>query len=169
MKYPESLDKPSELASGTVENLLIECETKHPDIIYDGTVPRNWVAAATYVDSFILKKNLNLSNVGTIYSCGTDTMSRNYQRLLRLEATDEIYSESLPHKTSIGALMHQRRFSIPMLTRTTRENEKSVRKRIRASKRNDPQFDIIEVERAGRTFYTAEPSEEPKESRPSGD
>lgn len=126
---------PSSRVDGRVAEFLKAVEKENSNLIFDGTVPEHWVAAAVYVDSYLSMEDRAQYDVGGEYGCHAKTISTLYPKLVGTETFDRFYGSALPIPDRLSALLRQRRASIGMMAHRLRETRIASQARVDALSR----------------------------------
>lgn len=148
-----SLERPSSLCDGDPSGLLKEIENRSPHVVYNGSSPRSWVAAAEYVDGYIKQRVEGVVPVEQEHGIHRQTVYELYPRLIRTDAFDRYYGSVLNPAGSLGRFLARRRATREILGVCLTESEKSIRRRLSAVKRHDEKHELLTEERAGKLFY----------------
>ena len=131
-----SLQKPSELAQNRVKEVLHGMERHNPDIVFSGVSFDNWVAAATYVDSWVCMENISQSEIASKFDCSRSTISRLYPKIVETDIFDYVYSTIIPLHHSIELILSDMRINVNMLSYRINETTKQCNQRIQAAHAN---------------------------------
>lgn len=150
----DKIRKPSQLARGEVKELLKRFEKNHSDKVFDGTNPKSWVAATTYLVEYIHMRDTPISDIAYQYETTSGTIVKALDRIVEFESFDRAISEGeIP--PSLGDVLRRRRHTIESLRLTLGDTSNAVRKRIRALEK-ESEYDVFSEEFGDKTFYWVE-------------
>lgn len=150
------LPDPASMTEGRAGQFLERIQSKNQDDIFAGSSVSSWIAAAEYLDDWIMIREDPRTEFVSQYDCAYPAFRLALDKLVNTRTMERFYApESVGYKLS--QQLSSRRQTLEMIRLSTASTTMEVRERLASMKQNEKNVTVVKDELGGKRFYHTRP------------